>query len=173
MSSCCATHMTCSSVGICLEAAVASTKSFCCRQMGTAGKCCWQLLAAGIPALPMHLPICVQHPHFVCLTHAAGEGLQGADEVFELQPLASDLSAELAAKYPYLKGCSTLRVPDDVLQQVRKQEGSTCNAFRNTGPQAVKGMLQISPTPALQMFLQHYSLCIVRHLASPPRALHA
>jgi hypothetical protein len=47
-----------------------------------------------------------------------GTGVQGAERVIPLEPVSSSLTPDLADKWPYLAGCSVLRVPADALKQV-------------------------------------------------------
>ncbi|KAL6752790.1 glycoside hydrolase superfamily [Haematococcus lacustris] len=46
------------------------------------------------------------------------DGVQGAEQSFPLEPLAPALPQDLADKWPYLAGCSALRLPAKALEQV-------------------------------------------------------
>lgn len=48
----------------------------------------------------------------------AAAGVQGAAQSIELQPVAKDLSPELSERWPHLRGCALLRVPQHALEQV-------------------------------------------------------
>jgi hypothetical protein len=54
--------------------------------------------------------------HF--LNEHAEEGLQASEQQFKLENVSSSLPAELATDWPYLAGCSALRVPEEALGQV-------------------------------------------------------
>jgi len=48
------------------------------------------------------------------------DGLQGSEQQFKLENVSNSLPAELAEQWPYLAGCSALRVPPEALSQVQQ-----------------------------------------------------
>lgn len=46
------------------------------------------------------------------------DGLQGSTQQFKLENVSNALPADLAADWPYLAGCSALRVPEEALSKV-------------------------------------------------------
>lgn len=56
--------------------------------------------------------------HNACACARVGDGLQGSEQQFKLERVANSLPADLAKEWPYLSGCSALRVPSEALDKV-------------------------------------------------------
>jgi hypothetical protein len=57
--------------------------------------------------------------HIVSLVcHYAAQGIEGAEVSIPLEVVGPNISEALQEQYPYLKGCSTLRVPQDQMEKV-------------------------------------------------------
>jgi hypothetical protein len=95
---------------------------------GSAQPCMWLTDACSYTEVPhrqickvLWISCCLFAPTF--LHHGsdpctAGEGVQGAERVIPLDPVSPSLPPDLAQKWPYLAGCSVLRVPADAVAQV-------------------------------------------------------
>lgn len=73
-----------------------------------------------LPCPPELDSIVVQtHPrHAVVLCATAARGVQGAEQVIDLEPLSPSLPADLAQAWPHLAGCAALRVPAHAVREV-------------------------------------------------------